>query len=427
MFRHLLRSMAKSALSLMVAALFVFAIGWLSGTIDRTEIEIDRLYDTVIVDAGLNAYRIFPETTVEVIGTGFVRNEYLVAAHTWSLIVPAGDDGAFPEEWEQLTAYDDDKNIWDNQNALNPILATNDMRRFATENSASAYSGRISFARYFEYSPGELIGEFEATFAADYGESDFSFDPGRPVPVIIPETFAQNLGIGIGGEAYINHTRITDIISMETAPWEHIPVTVVGTHNRNIIMSGMRDAVIIPLPAMTDIFGDRLEYAAFSFEIEPAHARDIAAVRDRLKRIAAHSKGSPELFMHDEELRVVVSSMEKNLSFLRLMRPAAVALSLVIGLSLSILLMLQNAKRAAIMRVLGTAAVRSRIVLCAEQLIVCAVGLAAGMCAAQFLEWDIGALLKSAGLYLAASVIGSAACSIFITSKPPLALLQVRE
>ena len=62
---------------------------------------------------------------------------------------------------------------------------------------------------------------------------------------------------------------------------------------------------------------------------------------------------------------MVVIPMEQNLSLLKLLYPVAIVLSAIMGLGLLLLLMLQNAKVVAIMRVLGTSKNKSRTTLCA--------------------------------------------------------------
>jgi len=131
--------------------------------------------------------------------------------------------------------------------------------------------------------------------------------------------------------------------------------------------------------------------------------------------------------MYDEELRTVVGSMEENLSLLRLLYPVAIAVSLIIGIGLSMLLMLQNAKNAAIMRVLGSPKNRTLLILCTEQLIVCLFGLLFGLCLSAIAGWGAGASVIIAVLYLSGVFIGSAVGGLLVINRPPLELLQVKE
>jgi hypothetical protein len=178
--------------------------------------------------------------------------------------------------------------------------------------------------------------------------------------------------------------------------------------------------------------GDELRFISIQFEIDPAFNRIVAQIYGEIEDIVGHRRAGEEplsLLIEDEELRMVVIPMEQNLSLLRLLYPVAIALSAIIGFGLSLLLMLQNAKVAAIMRVLGTTKTKSRATLCFEQIAVCIAGLVMGLIALAALGWGFGSIssLGLAGVYLVGAVVGTVVGSVVVTNRPPLDLLQVRE
>jgi len=178
--------------------------------------------------------------------------------------------------------------------------------------------------------------------------------------------------------------------------------------------------------------GDELRYMSISFEIDPMYNREMLRIQEELQDIL-DSRNAGEvplrLILRDEQLRMVVAPMEQHLSLLRLLYPVAIALSVVIGIGVSVLLMLQNAKIASIMRVLGTTKTKSRSTLCAEQVATCLLGLALGLVILSVLGWGFGftSSLLLAGVYLAGAVIGTASGAVIVTNRAPLELLQVRE
>jgi len=168
------------------------------------------------------------------------------------------------------------------------------------------------------------------------------------------------------------------------------------------------------------------------FDIDPLYNREMDQVRSEIEEIAEHINAGDvplRLVLDDEELRMVVIPMEQNLSLLRLLYPVAIALSAIIGLGLSMLLMQQNAKVAAIMRVLGTTITKARTTLCSEQLVVTLVGIAIGMTILALLGWGFGfaSSLFLAAVYLVGTAIGTVIGATVITNRPPLNLLQVKE
>lgn len=134
-----------------------------------------------------------------------------------------------------------------------------------------------------------------------------------------------------------------------------------------------------------------------------------------------------EVVLHDEEFRTVVVPLEESLHLLRVLYPVAQIMSVVFGLGLSLLLVLQNAKVAAILRVLGSPGYKVRTSLCLELLVVSITGMIIGF--AIVLGMGVGVLVAMylAGLYMSGAVVGALVGVFVISYKTPLELLQVRE
>ena len=160
--------------------------------------------------------------------------------------------------------------------------------------------------------------------------------------------------------------------------------------------------------------------------------RDMEAIKNEMQEIVNNADQdvfmSLEVLLHDEELRLVVGQMEQNLSLLQLLYPMAIVISIIIGAGFAMLLMLQNAKVAAIIRVLGYSKVHTRVILCAIHIIVVIFGVIIGLIVLHLLGFElvIGILLLAI-LYIIGSIIGSIIGAATVTSRAPLDLLQVRE
>jgi putative ABC transport system permease protein len=139
--------------------------------------------------------------------------------------------------------------------------------------------------------------------------------------------------------------------------------------------------------------------------------------------------GKLRFMVWDEELKIVIAQLEKNLSLLKVLYPVVIAVSVLIGAGLCFLLLLQATREAAIMRVLGTTRTAVRLALIIESLFLSVIGVILGLGIARFL-WmtsDLVPLLVSAGLYLAGVLAGSVIGTISVTNKKPIELLQVKE
>ncbi len=121
MIHHVLRSRLKSLLTLAVALGFMLASGWIRQTMERSRIEVDRLYDTTVVQADIlladptrlstegtptkGSGFIYQKTIDSVLNSGFVKSSALEADITWPEIgnfdTPETIVGFFP-----VYAYD---------------------------------------------------------------------------------------------------------------------------------------------------------------------------------------------------------------------------------------------------------------------------------------------------------------------------------
>jgi len=112
--------------------------------------------------------------------------------------------------------------------------------------------------------------------------------------------------------------------------------------------------------------------------------------------------------------------------------PIAVTAAVLIGATAPLLIIIQSAKEAAIMRILGTTKKRIRCILAFEQILLCAVGL---ICAAGGLviynaglfAYSAQTLIMCGVLYLFGGAAAALAAAVSVTSRKVLNLLQVKE
>jgi hypothetical protein len=117
---------------------------------------------------------------------------------------------------------------------------------------------------------------------------------------------------------------------------------------------------------------------------------------------------------------------------LELLYPIAFALALVLGGILPAGVILQSAREASLLRVLGTTKRRTRAMLSLEQLFLCFIGLCLAIAALVIAKGS--ALLAVAGLvaayaasHLLACAVSTEAAAVSVTSRNVLELLQVKE
>jgi ABC-type antimicrobial peptide transport system permease subunit len=197
----------------------------------------------------------------------------------------------------------------------------------------------------------------------------------------------------------------------------------------------MGESVLLPLSALKVIKSNNLYYTTAKFIIDPAKNRELPVFREEMKKMVSEPSAGRlplQIVFWDEELRAVVEPMEKNLALLEVLFPVTVAVSVLIGIGLSLLLVLQQARETALLRMLGVRRAWVRAMLCSEQVLLSLLGVILGLGLLVILRQDPEAVLTAptmttGGLYLLGALIGSLLGAIWVSNKPPLELLQVKE
>ena len=286
------------------------------------------------------------------------------------------------------------------------------------------------------YSDNDYVDDFAIEFAPGYDASSLYYTAGESIPVIISADKAAALGVGLGDNAYIQYNLPTyDWLGFVTGNWRRMNVIIIGIHNSGIRAPSLREAVIMPVRVLENSIGNNLGLITIRFTIDTEFNRNLAVIRDDIREITEHMTKIPgwgvwlKLMLDDEELHAVVGSLEQNLSLLNVLYPVVTALSVAIALGLSLLLMLQNAKKAAIMRVLGATRARAASILCFELLLLSISGLILSLIilAIYKLTDNYITCVLLAGLYFIGAFFGCTSGASLITHRSPLELLQVRE
>jgi hypothetical protein len=170
------------------------------------------------------------------------------------------------------------------------------------------------------------------------------------------------------------------------------------------------------------------------FTIDPSWNRILEQLREitesvlRENRVGDWFAAPLVLYINDYVLYDMVIPLEQTLSLLRVLYPIAVGLAFLLAVGLSVLIMMQNAKIASVMRVLGQTKSATQRALCVEQLGICLAGILLGLIGLAVAGVAMGiAPVLLALLYFGGAAIGSVIGAVVVSVRPPLELLQVRE
>jgi hypothetical protein len=397
-FQHIRRAPMKSILTVAVALSFTLALGWMSWIMERNDAELDRLYNSIQVEAeiiqsnpslfvggGFIRYR----TVDSILASGFVESAYLEAAATAPRVAATDEEGK----------RDDERMIGGVQ-----LLSFDQPEQFF------ALRGSDVTVEY-------ATGWDEDLFARDWTEEDVP-------PVLLPEFLMGYLRLQPG-----------DVILIYSSNTVFSGSYVVAGQYAGMVSGGSADLILLPTSALWQLEKYEMRYSKAEFVLDSAKNRELPEFRaqmDILMNSGAPGTVPMTFLFWDEELTQVVEPLEKNLQLMEILFPITVAVSVLIAAGLAVLLIFQTSKEAALMRVLGTTKGRALAMLCGEQLLLCIFGLGLGLTTLIFLRRDAIAVLAgpamlSAALYLIGVIGGSIPSAISVTNRMPLELLQVKE
>lgn len=411
---HALRSRLTSFLTLAVAFGFMLASGWIRQTIERNRTEVDRLYDTTVVTADIVLVDPTKLSSVgtPTYGTGLINQQTIDSIINSGFIV--SDVLEADSVWPEIGKFDSSKTVA----GFFPVYAYDSPEAFY---SGLADPSSISFAAGWD------MESFTRPRTKDEIQKD-------GVPVLFTASLLEQLQVEIGEKV-----RIID-------PYINIfPALIVGQYSggRSLTIHegsipwlySLADSILISLPSLEAIQGSHTKYTVAHFTLDPSKNRELPQFRAEMEKVMqASGAGTSNIRFQiwDEELKVVTSQLDKNISLLQVLYPVVMAVSVLIGAGLCFLLLLQAAREAAILRVLGTTRTAVRLALIVETLILSMIGVIIGL-GIVWLVWrpeglaTAGPLLISAALYIAGVLAGLVLGAISVTNKKPIELLQVKE
>jgi hypothetical protein len=381
----MLRSRLKSFLTLAVALGFLLASAWIRQTMERSQLEVNRLYDTTVVEADIvpadpsaaGTTFIYLKTIDSVLNSGFVKSSVLEAETDWFKIEKLDSQDVFPGKFP-VYAYDSPEAFY----------------------SGLADPGSLSFASGWD------MGLFaQARTIAEIRKDG--------LPALFPASLLEQLQLKVG--------QTIQITGQSSSTY---PCVIVGQYTGNYIL--------IPISVLEAMDGSQTKFTVAHFSLDPKRNRELPQFRLDMEKVMQDYGGKLHFVIWDEELRVVVAQLDKNLSLLKVLYPVVIGVSVLIGAGLCFLLLLQATREAAILRVLGTTRTAVRLALIVEPLILSILGVMLGLGISRLLWMSsdlVSAvpLLVSAGLYLAGVLAGSVTGVISVTNKKPIELLQVKE
>ena len=412
--RQIRRAPLKSALAMALALGFVVALGWMDLTAERSQAEADRLYETTVVEAkitqsnpsmSVGTSNIINKSTVDaILETGLVQDVYLESRLGHSFVAPFAADNADME-------YDESRMI---RNVTYYGL-----------NQPEAYCARNGIE--ITYAPGWDNGIFAEEWSPDNVHK-------KRLPVVLSANMFAQLGLEFGDEVYIYAE--CDQTKEGNGGSSIGKYLVVGQYTGQASMEG--DPVLLGLSALLAA-EERLAlepaYSVAEFVLDPVKNRELSARREELKELVAQPNAGAldlTLVLWDEELTQVVGPLEQNVRLMSVLYPVTAALSVLIAIGVSVLLLFQSAREMAALRAMGCTRRRVTGMFSCQQGLLCLLGILLGLVALGALRGGMegvwkGKTLLCAGLYFLGATIGAMVTSTGLGRRKPMELLQIKE
>ena len=412
--RQIRRAPLKSALAMALALGFVVALGWMDLTAERSQAEADRLYETTVVEAkitqsnpsmSVGTSNIINKSTVDaILETGLVQDVYLESQLGYSCVAPFAADNV--------------DMVYDESRMIRSVT-------YYGLNQPEAYCARNGIE--ITYAPGWDNGIFAEEWSPDNVHK-------KRLPVVLSANMFAQLGLEFGDEVYIYAE--CDQTKEGNGGSSIGKYLVVGQYTGQASMEG--DPVLLGLSALLAA-EERLAlepaYSVAEFVLDPVKNRELSARREELKELVAQPNAGAldlTLVLWDEELTQVVGPLEQNVRLMSVLYPVTAALSVLIAIGVSVLLLFQSAREMAALRAMGCTRRRVTGMFSCQQGLLCLLGILLGLVALGALRGGMegvwkGKTLLCAGLYFLGATIGAMVTSTGLGRRKPMELLQIKE
>ena len=398
MGRHIRRTPWRVAMTGIVAAGFIIALGWMTWTIEKNEQKIEEFYEQVPVVGSVviqnSAVRFYdngvvPDEVVEEIkNSGFIEDLYLEGASSASAAA-LGENGR--------------------PNMHTRTIPTN----ICAIDQPDKYPPFLDGSIQIEYMDGYDASIFEIT--KDVPES-------RLLSVILPSQVMEKAWVSLGSTVCLWNPVTDNMLQMK----------VVGQYE-----SDTYDHILMPMATLVRMVGrNHLRYATVEFRVIPEMNRQLdkfqSAMDAILEKPISQKVTKLSCVVRDEELKQAVEPLSKSIRLMRILYPVVAVIAVLVTGLICMLIIFQCAQEAAIMRILGTGKGSVAAVLCLEQLLPCLAGLGLGMVAVICLfKGASGAVILSGAACalgcLAGGIAASIMTAVMVAGRKPMTLLGVKE
>jgi len=382
--RYLSRSYARSILSALVAVAFILTLGFMTQAIKNNMKETERLYNDTIVE--MDIYRRDSSTYLGYYGGGFIERQ------TFDSIIESGFIKDVYWEATSFSQYISPHPNVDTEElelVFASVRSSNDIRKMVADHSL-----QITFADGWDIESFEQVSTNEL------------------LPLIVPESVLAQYQIELND---VFPFTVNDSIVVGSYTTDELGFENYLTSEDWLKEYALKNAVH---------YGYAYDRAEFT--IDPAKNRELDTLYALTDSLVETGGIQPLHFQYwDEELTSVVRPLEQSLQLLNILYPVVMVVSILIAIGLQVILLIQQLRTAALLRVLGVPVSQTGGVLTLLQLPAVVLGLVLGLGILLILYRTCDPVY--AAMYLGGSLAGILLGLIRMAKQQPLELLHVKE
>lgn len=282
-----------------------------------------------------------------------------------------------------------------------------------------------------------LAGDYTVIYAAGYDESSLNASTGTGLLCLVGETLAEELDVRPGDQVALLSDALYSALSGTIKNQEELLVSI-DRKTRSYTIAGViksdresvKNSMFAALnKASEDVYGQPFPFGYCEFTLADNERLG------ELDTLLEDQKNREKMYAPTASFSINgtgLGNIKRICKLLDSLFPIAVAATLLIGLFGPSLVILQSAREAAFLRVLGVTKKRARCMLVFEQVILCIAGivLVAGvlaLCSPGLVIRSIKTLAFCWTLYFLGSVCGTFLAAVQVTRHKLLELLQVKE
>ena len=145
------------------------------------------------------------------------------------------------------------------------------------------------------------------------------------LPALFPASLLEQLQLKVGETVQITdpiQQYLSPVSSLGSTREGELPLFIPAKFPGKILPV---NPILIPLSALESMDGSQTRFTVAHFSLDPKRNRELPQFRADMEKVMQGWDGELSFMIWDEELRIVVAQLDKNMSLLKVLYPVVMA------------------------------------------------------------------------------------------------------